>query len=51
MAELGLVVVLWHAVGGDELIYAAVPDPVGRISTEHSVGDKSMHLSRTLLLQ
>lgn len=50
-AELGLVVVLRHAVGRDELVDAAVPYPVRRISAQDAVGDEGVDLGGALLLE
>ena len=51
LAQLGPVLVLRHAVGGDELVDAAVPDPVGGISAQYAVRDEGVDLGGALLLE
>jgi hypothetical protein len=51
VAEQSLVVILWHAVGGHELVDAAVLDPVLGIAAEHAVGDEGVDVDCTLLLE
>lgn len=50
-AQSGLVLVLRHAVGGDELVDAAVPDAGNGIAAENAVSDERDDGCGTLLLQ
>jgi hypothetical protein len=50
-AKSGLVLVLWHTVGGDELVDAAVLDAGDGIAAEDAVSDERDDGCGTLLLQ
>jgi hypothetical protein len=42
---------LRHAVGRDELVDAAVPDPIRGVAAEYTVGDEGVDLGGALLFE